>query len=494
MFASQDDPPIHAFLPDANERKGDRPMQKQPPAENKMGVMPIPKLILNMSLPMIVSMLVQAMYNVVDSLFISRVNEQSLTAISLAFPAQNLMIAVATGTAVGVNALLSRALGERNGRLANSYAEHGVFLALIGYLVFLVFGLFGTRAFFSAQTGVKEIVDYGVDYLTIICCCSFGVFGQIMFERLMQSTGRTIYTMFTQGTGAIINIILDPVFIFVLHQGVRGAAIATVLGQIIAFLLAVILNHRKNADIRLDLRRFRPRLAIIGRIYAIGVPSIIMIAIGSIMNFCMNRILIVYHIAKETAATIFGVYFKLNSFIFMPVFGLNNGIIPIVAYNYGAQNRKRMLHAIRLSVIFVSCYTVLGALVFMAVPGRLLSIFHASDVMLRYGIPALRMIGSTFIIAGCCIALSANFQALGYGVYSMIVSIARQLLVLIPAAWILGRAGMHTGSHNLVWLSYPIAELASLAATLILYARLYRNVILPVPEGRDSAASGASDS
>ena len=458
-------------------------MQKQA-AENKMGVMPIPKLILNMSLPMIISMLVQALYNIVDSFFVAKVSEQSLTAVSLAFPAQNLMIGVATGTAVGVNALLSRALGEKNQKLANDIAEHGVFLAMLGYAAFLLFGLFGVRAFFSAQTDVPEIIGLGYDYLSVICCFSFGVFGQIMFERLMQSTGRTLYTMFTQGLGAIINIILDPVFIFVLHQGVKGAAIATVIGQIIAFCLAVYLNHTRNSDVQLNLREFRPRARIIGRIYAIGVPSIIMMAIGSLMTFAMNKILIVYHAAHETAATIFGVYFKLNSFVFMPVFGLNNGIIPIVAYNYGAQNRRRMLQAIKLSVVFVSSYIFLGFLVFMLLPGQLLSIFNASETMLLYGRPALRIIGSTFIFAGVCIALGSSFQALGFGVYSMIVSLARQLFVLIPAAWILARIGMQVNNPSLVWLSFPIAEIASLATTLILFRRLYNNVILSVPEGK----------
>ena len=457
-------------------------MRNQAPAENKMGTMPIPKLLANMSLPMIASMLVQALYNIVDSLYVARVNEQSLTAVSLAFPAQNLMIGVATGTAVGVNALLSRALGEKNQPLVNDYAEHGVFLALVGYLIFLVFGLFGARAFFRSQTEVQQIIDYGVDYLSVVCCFSFGLFGQIMFERLMQSTGRTLFTMFTQGLGAIINIILDPVFIFVLHQGVKGAAIATVIGQIIAFSLAVFLNHTKNPDIQMNLKTFRPKPRLIGSIYAIGVPSIIMVAIGSVMTFAMNKILIIYHVARETAATIFGVYFKLNSFVFMPVFGLNNGVIPIVAYNYGARNKKRMLEAIRLAVIVVSSYTILGAIVFMTLPGPLLSIFSASDVMLQYGKPALRIIGSTFIFAGVCIALGSVFQALGYGIYSMIVSLARQLLALVPAAYILARIGQSTGNPDLVWLSFPIAELASLAATLILFRRLYKNVIAPLPD------------
>ena len=458
-------------------------MQKSAPAENKMGVMPIPRLILNMSLPMILSMLVQALYNVVDSYFVARYSQDALTAVSLAFPAQNLMIGVATGTAVGVNALLSRALGEKKPELANRIAENGIFLALVGYAIFLLFGLFGVRTFFRTQTDVETIVNYGVDYLTIICCFSFGVFGQIMFERLMQSTGRTIYTMFTQGTGAIINIILDPFFILVLKQGARGAAIATVIGQIIAFGLAATLNHFKNADIRLDMRRFKPDLNMIRRIYAIGVPSILMIAIGSVMTFLLNIILITYTRAAELSATVFGVYFKLNSFVFMPVFGLNNGIIPIVAYNYGARNRRRMMEAIRLAVIYAASYILLGLLAFMIIPGPLLKIFNASDDMLRVGIPALRIIGSTFLFAGVGIAMSSVFQALGYGTYSMIVSFIRQLVVLLPAAYVLARIGMQTGNDTLVWYAFPIAEIASLITTLILYTRLYNNVIKPIPEG-----------
>ncbi len=455
----------------------------QRPEENKMGVMPIPKLILNMSLPMILSMLVQALYNIVDSYFVTRFDIQALTAVSLAFPAQNLMIGVATGTAVGVNALLSRALGEKNNDLANRIAENGVFLALVGYALFLVFGLFGARAFFAAQTQVEAVINYGVDYLSVVCCLSFGLFGQIMFERLMQSTGRTIYTMFTQGLGAIINIILDPVFIFVFRQGARGAAIATVLGQVFAFCLAAFLNHRKNTDIHLRLRGFRPSGHIIARIYAIGVPSIIMMAIGSVMTFAMNKILILYTQGKEAAATVFGIYFKLNSFIFMPIFGLNNGIIPIIAYNYGARNRLRMQETMKMAVIYASSYMFLGFMLFMLIPGPLLNIFKVTDEMMRIGVPALRIIGSTFLLAGACIAIGSFFQALGFGTYSMIVSIARQLVVLVPAAWLLARLGQQTGNENLVWFSFPIAEVMSLAVTLFLFLRMYRNVVKPVPDG-----------
>ena len=451
--------------------------------ENKMGVMPVGRLILNMSLPMILSMLVQALYNIVDSVYVSRVSEAALTAVSLSFPAQNLMIGLATGTGVGVNALLSRALGAKDSDRANRVAENGVFLALVGYAVFLIFGLFASRAFIAAQTSQPEIIQYGEDYLSVVCCLSFGLFGQVMFERLMQATGRTVYTMYTQGVGAIINIILDPIFIFNFGMAVKGAAIATVIGQIVAFILAVFINHRKNHDVKLKLREFRPSGEIIGHIYSIGFPSVIMVAIGSVMTFLMNKILIIYTTGKETAATVFGVYFKLNSFVFMPVFGLNNGVIPIIGYNYGARNRLRMIQAVKYALLFAFGFMLVGTVIFLAFPNVLLNLFDATEMMLVIGVPALRIIASTFILAGVCIALSSVFQALGYGIYSMLVSLARQLLVLLPAAWILARLGQSVGNDNLVWLSFPVAEIASLAVTLLLFGRLYRKVIRELPDG-----------
>ena len=451
--------------------------------ENKMGVMPVGRLILNMSLPMILSMLVQALYNIVDSVYVSRVSEAALTAVSLSFPAQNLMIGLATGTGVGVNALLSRALGAKDSDRANRVAENGVFLALVGYAVFLIFGLFASRAFIAAQTSQPEIIQYGEDYLSVVCCLSFGLFGQVMFERLMQATGRTIYTMYTQGVGAIINIILDPIFIFNFGMGVKGAAIATVIGQIVAFILAAVINHHKNHDVKLKLREFRPSGEIIGHIYSIGFPSVIMMAIGSVMTFLMNKILILYTTGKETSATVFGVYFKLNSFVFMPVFGLNNGVIPIIGYNYGARNRLRMLQTVKYALLFAFGFMLVGTVIFLAFPNVLLNLFDATEMMLVIGVPALRIIASTFIVAGVCIALGSVFQALGYGIYSMLVSLARQLLVLLPAAWILARLGQSVGNDNLVWLSFPIAELVSLAVTLLLFGRLYRKVIRELPDG-----------
>ena len=462
-----------------------------PTRENKMGTMPIAKLLISMSLPMILSMLVQAFYNVVDSMYVSRLSEAALTAVSLCFPAQNLMIGVATGTAVGVNALLSRALGAGDRERANQVAENGVFLALVGYLLFLVFGLLGCRALLAAQTQVETIIGYGTDYLTVCCCLSFGLFGQIMFERLMQSTGRTKYTLYTQGTGAIINIILDPVFIFspdefaigVFGMGVKGAAVATVIGQIVAFILAVILNHAKNPDIRLNLRSFRPNRPMIGKIYAIGIPSVIMVAIGSFMTFAINKILIAYTTGKETAATVFGVYFKLNSFVFMPIFGLNNGVIPIIAFNYGAKNRLRMIKTVKVALCIALGFMLLGMLLFLIIPEQLLAIFNADAAMTAIGVPALRIIGLTFPVAGVCIVLGSIFQALGYSTYSMLVSITRQLLVLVPAAWALAAWGQSIGNDDLVWLAFPFAELASLIMTLVLFKRMYKSVIKPLPDG-----------
>ncbi len=443
-----------------------------------MGYMPVAKLVTTMSLPMIISMLVQALYNVVDSMFVSRVSENALTAVSLAFPAQNLMIAVATGTAVGVNALLSKSLGEKNQKRADSVAENGVFLALVGFVIFLLFGLFGTGAFLRSQTDIKEIVDYGTDYLTVCCCFSFGVFGQIMFERLMQATGRTFYTLITQGVGAVVNIILDPIFIFgyfgVPRMEAKGAAVATVIGQIVAFILAVILNKFKNPDVNLKLLKFRPDFKMIGRIYAIGVPSIIMVAIGSIMTYSLNRILISF---TETAAAVFGVYFKLQSFVFMPIFGLNNGVIPIVAYNYGAKKRERVIKAIKVAIVFAVSFMMIGLAVMQLMPAQLLGIFNASKEMLEIGTTALRTISLSFIAAGFSVVMSSTFQAFGKGVYSMLISIARQIIVLIPAAYLLSRTGVLAN----IWWAFPIAEVMSVLVATALFIVLYKNVIKEIP-------------
>lgn len=448
---------------------------------NKLGTMPISKLIWNMSLPIIVSMLVQALYNIVDSVFVSRICEQALTAVSLAFPAQNLMIGLATGTAVGVNALMGRALGAGERERANHIATNGVFLAGVGFAICAILAAFFARMFFAAQTSIDYIVDNGATYLRICCCASLGLFAEIMFERLLQSTGRSILSMYTQGLGAIVNIILDPICIFVLNMGVAGAAVATVIGQFCGCALALYFNLKKNHDIRLHFKGFRPHWKIIGQIYAIGLPSVVMVAIGSVMTFCMNKILIAYHSAKETAATAFGIYFKLNSFVFMPVFGLNNGVVPIVAYNYGAQNRRRMMETIKRSAIYASCIMVLGMAIFWAIPGTLVSIFNATETMKQVAVPALRIISLSFCTAGACIALGSSFQALGKSVYSMITSIIRQLMFLVPIAYVLARYGQSIGNDDLVWWCYPIAEIASLGVTMLFFLRVYRTVIAKVP-------------
>ena len=453
--------------------------------ENKLGVMPITKLIWNMSLPIIASMLVQALYNIVDSWFVSRVSEQALTAVSLAFPAQNLMIGLATGTAVGVNALMGRALGAGLRERADKVANNGVFLAVVGFVISALLGLTCSDLFFRSQTQVESIIQMGNDYLRIVTIGSLGMFCQIMYERLLQGTGRSILSMYTQGLGAIINIILDPIFIFGLKMGVAGAAVATIIGQFCGCALAIYFNHKKNTDITLSLRGFRPNWRLIGEIYAIGLPSVIMIAIGSVMTFLMNKILITYHAAHETAATAFGVYFKLNSFIFMPIFGLNNGVIPIVAYNYGAQNRRRMVATIKRSALYACCIMVFGTVLFWAIPDTLLRLFDASDVMLAAGVPALRIISLSFCMAGACIALGSSFQALGKSMYSMVTSIVRQLVFLIPIAYVLARYGASVGNSDLVWWCYPLAEIFSLTLTLVFFSRMYKTIIAPLPEGHE---------
>ena len=449
---------------------------------NKLGTMPISKLIWNMSLPIIVSMLVQALYNIVDSVFVSRICEQALTAVSLAFPAQNLMIGLATGTAVGVNALMGRALGAGERERANHIATNGVFLAGVGFAICAILAAFFARMFFAAQTSIDYIVDNGATYLRICCCASLGLFAEIMFERLLQSTGRSILSMYTQGLGAIVNIILDPICIFVLNMGVAGAAVATVIGQFCGCALALYFNLKKNHDIRLHFKGFRPHWKIIGQIYAIGLPSVVMVAIGSVMTFCMNKILIAYHSAKETAATAFGIYFKLNSFIFMPIFGLNNGVVSIIAYNYGAQHRRRMTETIKRSTIYASCIMLLGMSIFLSIPGTLLKIFDATDTLLAVGVPALRIISLSFCMAGASIALTSAFQALGKSLYSMIISIIRQLVFLVPLAYILARYGAGIGNNDLAWWSYPIAEIAALTVSLLFFRHMYKTLIAKLPE------------
>lgn len=447
--------------------------------ENKMGIVPENRLLLSMSLPMMISMLVQALYNIVDSIFVSYINEDALTAVSLAFPIQSLLIAFGVGTGVGVNALLSRSLGEKDQETVNKTAMNGIFLAVVTYAVFLVVGLFIARPFYLSQTKDEKIVEYGVQYLSIVCIFSIGMLLQMMLEKLLQSTGKTVFTMITQSVGAVINIIFDPILIFGLagfpKMGVAGAAAATIFGQCAASALAVFFNLKYNKEIHVSLRQFKPELSIIGRIYAVGVPSIVMQAIGSLMTYGMNRILIGF---TSTATAVFGVYFKVQSFVFMPVFGLNNGMVPIIAYNYGAGKKERVIKTVRLAVVYALLIMAVGLAVFQLAPQVLLGMFNASDNMLAIGIKALRIISLGFLFAAFGIVSSSFFQALGNGVYSMLVSLTRQLVVLLPVAWLLSLSG----NLDLVWWAFPIAEVFSFVLSMIFTIRISKRVVSHIGE------------
>ena len=449
--------------------------------ENKMGTLPVKKLVITMSLPMMISMLVQALYNVVDSIFVARIDENALTAVTLAFPMQNLMIAVGSGTGVGINALLSRSLGEKRFDRSDAAANMGVLLTIFSYIVFLLVGLFFAGPFIRTQTGDPEIVAYGTTYLTMVTCLSLGIFCQMTFERLLQSTGRTFYSMISQATGAIINLIFDPIMIFGLfgvpRMGVAGAAAATVLGQIVAGSLGIFMNIRYNSDIKLSFKRiFSVDLSAIKEIYMVGIPSILMISIGSVMTYLMNRILIVF---STTATAVFGAYFKLQSFFFLPVFGLNNGVIPVLAYNYGAKNRDRIRETLRFSISLAVSVMLVGTVVFEVFPGKLLSFFNASPEMLEIGVPALRIMGIIFPVAGACIAMGSVFQAFSESIYSLIVSVGRQLVLLIPAAYLLSRIG----NVDYVWWAFPIAEIGSLILSLIFFRKLMKKVSKELENG-----------
>lgn len=442
------------------------------PGENKMGVQPVGRLLAGMAIPMMISMLVQALYNVVDSVFVSRISENAFNAVGLAFPLQNLMIAVGAGTAMGINALLSRSLGEKKQDMADRAAGTGIFLSLCSAVVFALIGIFLSRPFFMAQAKtVPEIVEMGTSYTRICLGLSVGLFCQFCFERLLQSTGRTMLSMVTQIIGAVINIILDPVFIFGLcgmpKMGVTGAAVATVLGQFVGALLAILLNLKYNPEIRIRLRLIRWDKPVVREIYRVGVPSIVMQSIGSVMTFGMNKILFVF---TPTATAVFGAYFKIQSFIFMPVFGLNNGMLPIISYNYGAARMDRVKRTVRLTICTAVCIMTVGFAVFQLAPATLLSLFDASAEMTAIGVPALRIISISFLLAGFCIIAGSVCQAIGNPLYSMMVSICRQLVVLLPVAWLLAQSGR----LELVWWSFPIAEIASFTLSAIFLRRTMR--------------------
>ena len=450
----------------------------QPAQENKMGVMPINRLLLTMSGPMMISMLIQALYNVVDSMFVSYISEAALTAVSLAYPVQNLMIAVATGTGVGVNALLSRNLGEKNFAVANRTAGNAIFLGLVSSAVFMVLGIF-SRLYFAVQVTDPEIISLGHDYLFLIMLLSVGCFGQVMLSRLLQSTGKTFYSMVIQVVGAVLNIILDPLLIFGLGPfpalGVKGAAIATVISQLVGTVMGVWYNLKKNEEITITREDIRPSGPIISRIYSVGVPSILLQTVASVLIFGLNQILVSF---TETATAVYGVYFKLQGFAFLPIIGMNNGMVPIIAYNYGARKPDRIMQVIKLAMTYALCIMIVAVLVFQFLPDRLLGIFQASEDMLAIGIPALRTLSWSFLFGGVTIVLSSVFQALGRGIQSMLISIFRQLLIVLPLAFLLSR----TGNLNLVWWAFPVSDVLALIFAAYLLSRTYRQVIVPLED------------
>ncbi len=455
----------------------------QPANENKMGIMPENKLLLNMALPMILSMLIQACYNIVDSYFVSKLSQDALNAVGLAFPVQNLMIAVAVGTGVGINALLSRSLGQKDQERANRTAMNGVMLEVVSGLVFTVLGLTCARLFYTVQTDIPGIVEYGADYLTIIAGCSMGIFLSVACERLVQATGRTVYAMVIQGTGSVINLILDPILIFGLfgfpRMEVAGAAVATVTGQMIGGLVGLYLSLTHNPELQMSVAGLRPSREIIKGIYSVGLPSIIMQSIGSVMVFGMNQILIAF---TATATAVFGIYFKLQSFIFMPVFGLNNGMVPIVAYNYGAQKPERITRTVKLAMAYAVGIMAVGFALFQLFPDVFLSLFEAEGEdagdLLIIGVPALRIISISFLMAGICVVSMSVFQALGHGVLSLIVAIVRQLIVLLPTAFLLSRLG----GLDVVWWAFPAAETIAVMLCLLFLFRVFQKEIIPMQE------------
>jgi len=441
--------------------------------ENKMGTMPVFKLIVSMSLPAMLSMMVQALYNVVDSFFVAKISENALTAVSLAFPIQTLLIAVGVGTAVGINSLVSRRLGEKRQDEADSAATHGILLGVFNWILFAVIGIFFSRLFFQSFTQNQEVITMGTQYMSIVCIVSFGVFIEINIEKTLQATGNMIYPMVSQLIGAVTNIILDPIFIFGLFgvpkMGVAGAAIATVIGQVFAMLFLIFIIVKKDHDIKIDFNNFKFDWGIAKNIYSVGFPSIIMQSIGSAMVVGMNAILIGF---TETAVALFGVYFKLQSFVFMPVFGLTQGIMPIIGYNYGARKRTRLLSAIKIGLVIAIGIMAFGTVMFWTIPGRLLSIFNASQTMLKIGVPALQIISICFVPAALGIMFSTVFQSVGNGFSSLIVSVLRQLVVLLPAAYLLSKIGLTP-----VWYAFPIAEIASLTASIVIFWRLYQRTL-----------------
>ena len=452
-------------------------LPRQVPGENKMGVMPVGRLLINMAVPLIAAMLVQALYNIVDSVFVARISESAVTALSLAFPIQNLQISFAVGLGVGVNAMLSKSLGERNQDMVSYTACNGLDLMLLCTVGFMLFGIFGTVPYYQFQSTVPETVNGGIVYTSICCIGTLGLVVEILGERLLQGSGHAMHSMISQCVGAITNIILDPILIFGMFglpkMGIAGAAVATVIGQWLGAVTVIFLNLRYNPEVRFGLRYLKPNKDAMKAILAVGLPSVIMMAIGSVMSLGMNMILQSF---QETATGVMGVYFKLQSFVFMPVFGMNNAAISVIAYNYGARKPERITKTLKLSCITCLVVMTAGLLLFQFAPELLLNLFDPSPEFLRIGVRALRIISWSFPMAAFGIGLSGSFQALGNGIYATITSLSRQLLVLLPAAYLLSL----TGEVNNVWWSFPIAEVVSLTLTLLLFARIYRKKIRPL--------------
>ena len=439
-----------------------------------LGEMPMAKLVPTVSVPIMISMLVQALYNIVDSYFVAQYSETAFSAVNLAYPLQMLMIALSVGMATGMNSVMSRRLGEKNPALARIAAKNGIFVETVSWLLFVVIGLFFSRPFIAAFTDDAAIIEQGTTYLMIVCCCSFGLFNAIATERLLQATGNTKASMFSQMTGAVVNIVLDPVFIFLFDMGVAGAAIATVIGQFASMGMGFYLNQTRNPELHLTWDRFRPQLSVIRSIFTVGFPATVASAIGSVLNVAMNALLMGFSAA---AMNVLGVYFKLQSFIFMPVFGLTNGMVPIVAYNYGARSRKRVYQCLNVSLTWALTIMFLGMVLFLAAPEFLMGLFDASEngEMIAIGKVALPVISSHFLLAAAGITISTVFQAVGKGTYSLIMSLCRQIIVLLPAAWLLSKISL-----NAVWWAFPIAEAVSLAICLLLFVRCNRTLLRPL--------------
>lgn len=438
---------------------------------NKMGEMPVKKLLLNMGIPMMISMLVQALYNIVDGIFVAQISENALTAVSMAFPMQNLIIAFAVGNGVGINANLSKALGSGDPKKANSAAENGLFLQGLSYLLFLILGIFAVEPYMRAQTDDPEIFSYGVTYLRIVMCLSMCVFAEISFERFLQSTGRTKYSMYTQLCGALFNIIFDPILIFGLlgfpKMGVAGAAAATVGGQFFGAAVGLLLNIKKNPEVSLNVKGFKPDGKMIGDMCKVSVPSIVMSSVISLTIFLMDLILKGF---STTAVAVFGVYGKLQSFVFMPVFGLNNAIVPIIAYNYGANKPERIHDTVKYGILYATGIMLAGLLLMQTIPQVMLGMFDASEYMMEIGVPAFRIISIAFVFVGVNIVCSSGCQAFGKGIYSLIISVIRQIAALLPIAWLMSL----TGKLDLVWLCYPISEVIATCIAVPLLRRVIR--------------------